>query len=195
MVATHNVNSDVNAHNCCVDIDNLCGSHLTLNNSLPIHLTPHAQQKISKLSDASQCADILSQCLTLRDKARWLSCSVPHSGDWLTCVPLKALGLSMSPDEFRVSLNYRLGVKISNTDQTCPKCPNVLDQFGDHAVGCSSEGGRIFRHDRIRDVIFNCARKAALSPVLEKPNISVSTRSRPADIFFYHHGLMVALQH
>ncbi len=33
------------------------------------------------------------------------------------------------------------------------------------------------------DIIFNCARKAALSPILEKSNISVSSRSRPADIF------------
>ena len=85
---------------------------------------------------------------------------------------------------FRVALNYcQFGIAISYNNQKCPKCFAILDKFGDHAVGCSSDGGRIFRHDRLRDVIFNYTQKAALCPVLEKRHLSLNSSSKPADVF------------
>ena len=49
-------------------------------------------------------------------------------------------------------------------------------------MGCASDGERISRHDRLRDIIFQHARDAALSPVMEKNHITL-TNSKPGDIF------------
>ena len=50
-----------------------------------------------------------------------------------------------------------------------------------HALACAADGDRISRHDRLRDVVFNSAAKAALAPDLEKANLT--SRSRPGDIY------------
>ena len=75
------------------------------------------------MSNDALLSKVLGMCPDDRDKSRIMSCTVPHSGDWLSCTPLKALGLSMSPDEFRVAINYILGIAIFNHNE---KCLNVL---------------------------------------------------------------------
>ena len=106
----------------------------------------------------------------------------PNSGDWLSAVPLKALGLTLPAAEFRFAVSYRLGVPLLNSESTCPKCSRTLDTFGDHALACAADGDRISRHDRLRDVVFNSAAKTSLSPILEKTNLTFS-RSHPGDIY------------
>ena len=38
--------------------------------------------------------------------------------------------------EFRLCLQYWLGLQIFEEDQRCPVCLSVADHFGDHHVGC-----------------------------------------------------------
>ena len=163
-----------------------CSSSLEfLSDNADIHIplmAPKAQMKLSSLLDSMSWSELTSFASTPRDRARLLSCSLPNSGDWLSTVPLKALGLTLPAAEFRFAVCYRLGVPILNSESTCPKCSRTLDTFGDHALACAADGDRISRHDRLRDVLFNSAAKAALSPVLEKANLT-SSRSCPGDIY------------
>lgn len=65
---------------------------------------------------------------------------------------------------------------------------NHVDEFGDHALHCSSRPGYEARHDHVRDVLASLFREAGVSVVKEAkvsfPSPSSSTPSplRPADI-------------
>ena len=109
-----------------------------------------AQMKLSSLLDSKSWSELTSSASTPRDRARLLPCSLPNSGEWLSAVPLKALGLTFSAAEFRFAVCYRLRVPLLNSESTCPKCSRTLDTFGDHALACAADGDRISRHDRLR---------------------------------------------
>ena len=84
-------------------------------------MAPEAQMKLSSLLDSMSWSELTSSAPTLRDRARLLSCSLPNSGDWLSAVPLKALGSTLPAAEFRFAVCYRLGVPLLNSESTCPK--------------------------------------------------------------------------
>ena len=50
-----------------------------------------------------------------RERARLLSLTLDHAGDWLNTPPLKALGLHLRPPEFVLALKYRLGMQVFDT--------------------------------------------------------------------------------
>ena len=103
--------------------------------------------------------------------------------------PLPLLGLHLHDHEFRLCLQYWLGLPMVDEGSHCPICLRAVDQFGDHQVGCGGNGDRIHRHDRIhhhdsvRDALFSAAQTAGLAPRKEVPSLIPGTRSRPADIF------------
>ena len=111
--------------------------------------------------------------------------SIPHAGDWLNVIPSPALGLHLHDWEFRLSLDYWLGIRIMGRESRCPMCGlfDIADPFGDHHVGCGGNGDRIHRHDSIRDVLFTAAQSAALAPRKEVPSLIPGTSNRPADIY------------
>ena len=109
-----------------------------------------------------------------------LSCAIPHAGDWLNVVPSAALGLHLSDQEFRLCLQYWLGLNIFEEGAKCSICHVAADPYGDHHVGCGGNGDRIHRHDSIRDAIFSAAQTAALAPRKEVPS---GSQSRPADVY------------
>ena len=111
-----------------------------------------------------------------------LSSSTPHAGDWLTAIPSKALGLHMMDTEYRLCPQYWLGLCMFS-EGSCPHCSLQVDAFGDHHLSCLGQGGKITRHNALRDIIFTAARMAALSPKLEVPYLLPSSSARPADIY------------
>ena len=119
-----------------------------------------------------------------REQARLQSLSLPHAGAWLTAVPIKGLDLHLLPAEFQAAVRYRLGLPVFASARRCPACPSgTLDVLGDHAVACGGSGGRISRHDRLRDIIFNATTAASLAPIKEQRNLIPGERSKPGDIF------------
>ena len=139
------------------------------------------QKVLSREIDLLAQHELFSSAADDRERARLLSLTLPHNGDFLKVVPSKALGLALDPLVFRVVTLYRLGLQIYPADASCPVCGKLSDRFGDHAVGCGGDFDRIGRHDRLRDAIFGAARAAALAPRRE---VAVtSSQSRPADIF------------
>ncbi|PWA93661.1 hypothetical protein CTI12_AA068230 [Artemisia annua] len=72
-----------------------------------------------------------------------LSCiRAPHAHDFLFIIPIDGLGQRMNHRQFRSVLCYRLAIPVFDEGSLCPSC-NVhrMDQWGDHAVHCSSEVG------------------------------------------------------
>ena len=101
----------------------------------------------SQLSDAQwifqfhlntcQSNSLLSSC-SLRDQARIHAISSHACASaWLRAIPSVSLGLTMSRQEFVCSLWYWLGIpSFASTDSIRCSCGSVVDQFGDHLLGC-----------------------------------------------------------
>ena len=54
-------------------------------------LSPYAQKQLTEQVDNHILTSLFSNTTSIRDKARLLSISLPHSGDWLSCVPLAVM--------------------------------------------------------------------------------------------------------
>ena len=117
-----------------------------------------------------------------RERARLLSLTLEHAGDWLNTPPLKALGLHLRSPEFVLVLKYRLGMKVFETAGPCPACLRDSDVYGDHAMCCGSGGERISRHNSLRDAFHDTAMAAGLGPVREGRFLLPGTDRRPADV-------------
>ena len=118
-----------------------------------------------------------------RDKARLNSLGVLGAGDWLNCIPSKALGLHMGTREFRAALKYRLGMAQYPVEGPCTACAAPSDRFGDHSVGCGFQSERNSRHNSLRDALFQTAQQAVLSPRREELFLIPGGLQRPADVF------------
>ena len=118
-----------------------------------------------------------------REVARLACLTMPHSGDWLNCPPVVALGLRIPATEFILAVKYRLGMPVFGSDGPCPACNRPSDKYGDHALNCGYSGERITRHNLLRDAIFDVASSAALSPVKDGRFLLPGADRRPADVF------------
>jgi len=98
----------------------------------------------------------------------------------------------MSPVEYRTILRYRLMIPLFPIDEvrlvyrkTC------LDTFGEHVVHCKEFSGFKYRHDFVRDVLFDIFIRAGISVKKEAPvnflTDPLDRRStlRPADVMVY----------
>lgn len=89
----------------------------------------------------------------------------------------------MRPTEFVVSVKYRLGLDIFQSEGKCTACPHQSDKLGDHAISCGYEGERIARHDHIRNALYNTCSQACLGPTREVRDLISGSDARPADLF------------
>ncbi|GJS27562.1 putative reverse transcriptase domain-containing protein [Tanacetum coccineum] len=83
---------------------------------------------------------------------------------------LSGLGQHMSALEYRTILKYRLMIPLFPVDEPCPVCRKVcLDSFGEHAVHCKELPGFKYRHDLVRDVLYDVLKRAGISSKKEAP--------------------------
>ncbi|PNX59641.1 auxilin-like protein, partial [Trifolium pratense] len=76
----------------------------------------------------------------------------------------------MSLVEYCTILRYRLMILIFLKDEVFPVCRKAcLDTFEDHAVHCRELPGFKYRHDLVRDVLFDIFRRAGISMKKEAP--------------------------
>lgn len=106
--------------------------------------------------------------------------AILHAGEWLSVVPSRALGLHLQDWEFRLCLQYWLGLPIVEDGSVCQ---GVSDCYGDHQVGRGGNVDRIHRHGSIRDALFSAAHSAALAPWREVPALILGNCAHPADIY------------
>lgn len=156
---------------------------------------PLRQRSLSRVIDQARFDLLVNNAPDVRSKALALSTSIPHAGDWLRVVPSIALGLHLHDWEFRLCLQYWLGVPMVENGSKCPVCSIPTDAFGDHQISCRGNGDLIHRHDSLRDALFSAARSAALGPRKEVPSLIPGAKSRPADLYlpYWKHGRSAAL--
>jgi len=140
------------------------------------------QSAISSAIDKVLFARLLEAASEI-DKARILSTSSPHAGDFLICPPIPQLGLKLSSTEWSVAVAYKLGVNFLPNPVKCKAngCSKSLDVQALHALRCGTEGDRLKRHNNLRNFFFKECQKALVSPVLEPTNILRNCGLRPAD--------------
>ncbi|MFS7909077.1 putative exostosin [Helianthus anomalus] len=95
----------------------------------------------------------------------------------------------MSPVEYRTILKYRLMIPLFQVAEVCPVCHKAcLDSFGERAVHCRELPGFKYRHDLVRDVLFDIFRCAGIFAKKETPvnfltdPLEGRSTLRPADI-------------
>ncbi|GKE19027.1 hypothetical protein Tco_1426604 [Tanacetum coccineum] len=94
--------------------------------------------------------------------------------------------------EYRTILKYRLMIPLFSVDAVCPVCRKAcLDFFGEHAVHYKELPGFKYRHDMVRDVLFDICRHAGISAKKEAPVNFLTDPSdgrstlRPADVLVF----------
>ncbi|GJU74313.1 hypothetical protein Tco_1265718 [Tanacetum coccineum] len=130
--------------------------------------------------------------MTMRQKAVFECLRAPHAQDFLLAIPIDGLGQHMSPVEYRTILKYRLMIPLFSVDAICPVCRKAcLDSFGEHAIHCKELPRFKYRHDMVRDVLFDICRRDGISAKKEAPVNFLSDPSdgrstlRPADVLVF----------
>ena len=136
-------------------------------------ISAHLHQRLTEAVGAEE----------VRERARLLCLSLPHSGDWLNTPPLTALGLHLRSAEFILVMKYRLGMAVYDKAGPCPACLRPSDILGDHAMSCGTGGERISRHNHLRDALYEMAVSAGLAPTKEGRFLLPGDDRRPADVF------------
>ena len=159
------------------------------------------QRSLSSLVDERTSSQlllgVLDSALDPRETGRLRCVAREGAGDFLTAFPSKALGLHLRKSEFVTAVKYRLGVPVYRLEAPCPmpRCGQVSDVLGDHAISCGIGGERIARHNHVRDALFQTAVQAGLGPVKEPDGLLPGSDDRPADILlpFWTNGRDTAL--
>ncbi|GJZ30128.1 hypothetical protein Tco_0575175 [Tanacetum coccineum] len=130
--------------------------------------------------------------LSPRQKAVVKCLRAPRAQNFLTVIPIEGLGQNMSALEYRTILKYRLMIPLFLVDEPCPVCRKVcLDSFGKHVVHCKELPGFKYRHDLVRDVLYDVLKRARISSKKEAPvNFLIDplerrSTLRPADILMF----------
>jgi len=102
--------------------------------------------------------------MTTRQKAIFRCLQAAHAQDFLLAIPVDGLGQHMSSVEYRTILRYRLMIPLFLIDEVCLVCRKAcLDTFGEHVVHCNEFPGFKYRHDFVRDVLFDIFRRVGIS--------------------------------
>ena len=83
---------------------------------------PLQQRHLSRAIDQAVFDELCSTAPDTRLKALALSSSISHAGDWLNVIPSSALGLHLHDWEFRLCLQYWLGLQMVEEGTRCPVC-------------------------------------------------------------------------
>ena len=117
-----------------------------------------------------------------------------YAGAWLRALPNPNLSLAMRSREFVVAVRIHLGLPILfllHHSLVFVLVVRVLDEYGDHLLGCSQKTNLILKHhDALCDVIFNTLLVDDCRCRSEQ-NCSRDSRKRPGNIFHpnFQHGL------
>ena len=88
--------------------------------------------------------DQLRCSLDQRQLACLETASQPHSGDWLSALPLPSTGSLLDNDTIRIGLSLRLGLRICKVHRC--RCGGVVDEYGLHPLSCRRSADRFPRH-------------------------------------------------
>ena len=126
---------------------------------------------------AAERSLIQTSLSTHRDKAVFLAASAPHSGAWLSALPLASCGLHLDDEAVRVGAALRLGLPLCGA-HLCT-CGEQVDIWGSHAAVCKNAPASTIRHFAINDIIARSI-TAAGAPVSKEPTgLAKAVAKRP----------------
>ncbi|MCH92237.1 auxilin-like protein [Trifolium medium] len=101
--------------------------------------------------------------MNTRHKANFGCLQATHARDFLLAIIIDGLGQHMSRVEYRTILKYRLMIPLFPIDEVFPVCRKAcLDNFEEHAVHCRELPGFKYKHNFVRDVLFDIFRHAGV---------------------------------
>jgi len=103
---------------------------------------------------------------TRREKAVFLAASAPHSGAWLSALPLATCGLRLDDEAVRVGVALRLGLQLCIAHEC--RCGTLVDVWGTHAMVCKHASARQSRHSAINDIIARAVSATGV-PISKEP--------------------------
>ncbi|XP_076889164.1 uncharacterized protein LOC143539850 [Bidens hawaiensis] len=117
--------------------------------------------------------------MTNRQKVIFRCLRAPHAKDFLLAIPIDGLRQHMSPVEYRTILKYYLMIPLFPVDEIYHVCYKAcLDSYGKHAVHCKELPGFKYRHDLVRDVLFDIFRRAR---IFVKKKVPVNFLTDPSE--------------
>ena len=140
-----------------------------------------ASQKSLQYAIDTESLFNLKASVPLRDKARLNTIGNPETGAWLRAIPNPNLGLTMSRQEFTLSLSMWLGRHIFPHPVRCV-CRQTIDNYGDHVLGCRHGPLRIKRHDALSEVVWHTLLMDNKG-VLREQRCGTNNNNRPGDVF------------
>ena len=145
------------------------------------------QRVLSAAIDADRFMDLVGQ--TAGMERAHLKSQEAATAAWIHALPNDGLDTHLSNRDFTFAVKSRLGVEMYARDARCPFCNVVQDKIGTHALGCMAGGDCTLRHNRVRDLVFDHARNAGLTPLGEPVQLltrpvgaTEPNRRRPADV-------------
>lgn len=87
---------------------------------VPLH-----RHSLSHRIDEASYNSFLASAPDTRSRALAFSTALPHARHWLNVVPSSALGLHHHDREFRLCVDYWLGLRMSDGASRCPLCLGV----------------------------------------------------------------------
>jgi len=108
--------------------------------------------------------------LIIRQKANLGCLQAAYAHDYLLAISINELGQHISIMEYRTILRCRLITPQFHIDAVCLVCHKAcLNTFGEHAVHCKELSDFKYKHDFVRDVVFNIFRWAGVSVKRKAP--------------------------
>ncbi|KAK3865192.1 hypothetical protein Pcinc_029180 [Petrolisthes cinctipes] len=117
------------------------------------------------------------------DRARLLAAASPHSGAWISTLPMECLGLLLPDDAVCIGVALRLGVSVHQPH--CYKCGGMTDKFGHHSLSCRHDPGRLLRHPSLNDVVYRGLAAAEITAILEPRGVDRGDSRRPDGLSIY----------
>ena len=111
------------------------------------------------------------------DRARMAAACFPHSGDWLTALPITSCGLCIDNEAVRVAVGLRLGLDLCRP-HTC-RCGDAVGSDGHHGLVCRLSKGRSIRHHAINDLIWRSLQSADIPSTKEPTGLLRTDGKRP----------------
>jgi len=116
----------------------------------------------------------------------------PHSGDWLSALPIASCGLRMDDESVRVAVALRLGLGVC-VPHSC-LCGEAVDAWGQHAFVCKHASGRTQRHHALNDIVARSFASAGI-PASKEPSGSIGTALNVRMASHWCHGSLEGLWH
>ena len=156
----------------------LCTEWQQLTGLTPPQVDRRHLQRDWDRAGARHIADkLLEDCTSNAGRARLRAAAQPHSGAWLSALPVASVGTLIQPDTLRIAVALRVGAPVC-APHRC-RCGAQIDDSGLHALSCTRSAGRHPRHAAINNIIKRSLTTAGIPSVLEPPGLDRGDGRRP----------------